>query len=324
MSDEEIQGGFVSEIELQDLYQRVLEVLQTGVYLIDKNERIFFWNEGAEKITGHLRQDVLGRHRHEVIQTDEEEREGEEASRNGEHLKQVLRDGKPTYSEALLRHKDGHLVPARMRAVAIRNDHGTIIAAAESFEENLATSEWERRQEKLADYGALDSATGVLTESFLLSHLRESLRTFGECQVPFSVVCVHVDKIEDFKARYGPGVISVLLRVAGQTLENSLRPTDFLGRKGEMEFLSILTECSRFDIGRVCERLKSGVQGIRVNWWGDRLPVNASLGATTVLPDDSPENILARVERALQISLRSGGNRITFLQEPEKMPEAEG
>jgi len=313
----------VPDLALADLYQRVLEQLPTGVYLVDKTEKILFWNEGAEKITGHLRQDVLGRLRQEVIQNNEEAAGGNRTSKNIEYIQQVLRDGKPTYAEVLLRHKDGHLVPVRMRAVAIRNERGTIVGVAESFDGNPAASDWERRQEKLAGYGALDVITGVMTESFLLTHLRASLRTFGECQVPFSVVAARMDKIEEYRARFGPTMVPVMLRATAQTLENTLRPTDFLGRKGESEFLAILTECSRFDVGKVCERLKTGVQGVRLNWWGDRIPVTVSLGATTVLRDDTPESILARVERSLQNSVTEGGNRITFLLEPVKPAEPE-
>lgn len=304
----------MSELEREDVHRRILESLQTGVCLVDRNQKVLFWNEGAEKTTGHLRQDVLGRDAHDVIQSGTEEAE-EDPSEARDFIAEVLRDGKPTFAEVMLRHKAGHLVPARMRVVAIRNDHGTIIGAAESFEESVSASDWDRRQEKLSAYGAVDPGTGVLTENFLLSHLRENQRTFAECQVPFSVVSVRVDKLGDLKARYGPGAIAIVLRSVGQTLENSLRPADFLGRRGDSDFLSILTECSSFDVGNVCERLKRSVHGIKVNWWGDRLPVTASLGATTVLPEDTIEALLARVDCAIERSVASGGDLITVVRE---------
>ncbi len=36
----------------QDLYRTVLENLPTGVYVVDRERRILFWNDGAEQITG--------------------------------------------------------------------------------------------------------------------------------------------------------------------------------------------------------------------------------------------------------------------------------
>src|SRR5579863_9028170 len=49
------------ELNDPEIYQTILEGLQTGVYLVDQSRRIRFWNEGAEQITGYLRQDVVGR-----------------------------------------------------------------------------------------------------------------------------------------------------------------------------------------------------------------------------------------------------------------------
>jgi PAS domain S-box-containing protein len=43
-----------------EIYRAVLESMQNGIYLVDRSGKIRFWNEGAEKITRYLRQDVLG------------------------------------------------------------------------------------------------------------------------------------------------------------------------------------------------------------------------------------------------------------------------
>jgi PAS domain S-box-containing protein len=43
-----------------EIYPIALESMQTGLYMVDRDQRIQFWNEGAEKITGYFRQDVVG------------------------------------------------------------------------------------------------------------------------------------------------------------------------------------------------------------------------------------------------------------------------
>jgi len=78
---------------------------------------------------------------------------------------------------------------------------------------------------------------------FLL-HLREKLALFAEKPVPFTILCIAIDQLEDLKRHDGPAVAVPLLDMVGLTLENSLRPTDFIGRWGENEFLVILTECT--------------------------------------------------------------------------------
>jgi len=50
----------VPECYEPEVYRTVLQGMHMGVYLIDPDWRIRFWNEGAERITGHLSQDVIG------------------------------------------------------------------------------------------------------------------------------------------------------------------------------------------------------------------------------------------------------------------------
>src|ERR1700680_4118702 len=49
--------------DLQDpeLFRTVLDSLQTGVFVADRNGKILFWNQGAERLTGHKRHEVVGR-----------------------------------------------------------------------------------------------------------------------------------------------------------------------------------------------------------------------------------------------------------------------
>ena len=43
-----------------EIFRVALEVLSTGVALLDRQRKIIFWNDGAEKITGYHRHDAVG------------------------------------------------------------------------------------------------------------------------------------------------------------------------------------------------------------------------------------------------------------------------
>jgi diguanylate cyclase (GGDEF)-like protein/PAS domain S-box-containing protein len=306
-----IQDGAaaVSELEDPSIYRYVLESLQIGIFMVDRDQKIVFWNEGAEKITGYLRQDALGRYCRE----DSAEQNGPRnnvLSDASEMLATALRDGRPAMGEVPLRHKSGHRVFARVRAVPIRNASGAIVGAAESIDESLSASEWDRRQGKLADYGCLDPATGVLTHDVVISHLREAVATYAEARVPFSILVVKVDDMDRLRSTYGGAVIASVLRVTASSLENSLRPTDYLGRISESRFLAILIECGGTELPKTAERIKKTVNGSEIQWWGDRWTVTVSIGGAAAVPGDTLDSLLARASEALERSVEAGGNRV--------------
>jgi len=292
-----------------EILRSVLEELPTGVYLVGRDGKILFWNYGAERITGHLRQDVVGHACREDFLGSEQGSE-EQVSGASAALEAVLRDGKATESQVSFRHKSGHLVAVRLRAIPMRDGQGTIIGAAECFDELVDVGEWNRRHSKLAEYGCLDAASGVLNHKMVESHLRECLAAFPEQQVPFCILSIAFDHLEEVKARYGSGAVAAVLRVAGQTLESGLRPTDFLGRWQENEFLAIVSECNIEEIPRVGERLRKMISSAKIMWWGDSLPVTISMGATAVKPEDNITEIMRRSEGALGESVALGGNRM--------------
>jgi PAS domain S-box-containing protein/diguanylate cyclase (GGDEF)-like protein len=306
-----IQNGAAAVSELDDpfIYRSVLESLQIGIFMVDRDQKIVFWNEGAEKITGYLRQDVLGRYCREDS-TEKDSSHNNVASDASELLTTALRDGRPAMGEVPLRHKSGHRIFVRARAVPIRNASGTIIGAAQSIDESISASEWDRRQSKLADYGCPDSATGVLTHDVIISHLREAVATYAEAHVPFSILVAKVDDTDRLRSTYGGAVIASVLRVAASSMENSLRPTDYLGRISESRFLAILNECGSTELPKTAERIKKTVNGSEIQWWGDRWTVTVSVGGATVVAGDTLDSLLARGSDALERSVEAGGNRV--------------
>ena len=292
-----------------EVYRAVLDSVKSGVYLVDRTGKITLWNTGAERITGYLRQDVVGRAALDDF-LGHLDGQNNAIAKEALPVSNVLRDGKPSDAQVSLRHKAGHRVLVRMHAAAIRDAHGTVIGAVENFEEVVSTVGFAERQNKLAEYGCLDEDSGVLNHGMVQTHLREALATFAGHRVPFSILCIAIDRLDLVKVRYGSGAVIALIRSAGQTLENSLRPTDFLGRWKENEFLAVLTECSADEVVRVGDRLKKMVNQCKVEWWGDTLQMTVSMGATSSRNGDKAEDMLQRAENGLEQSIKQGGNRV--------------
>jgi diguanylate cyclase (GGDEF)-like protein/PAS domain S-box-containing protein len=295
-----------------EIYQSVLDGLQIGVYIVDRIRRIRFWNEGAEQITGHLRQDVVGRSlRDHLLATGGDVKDLEADPEDP--LTIAFRDGKTSTIDASILHKNGYRVPVVLRTQPIRNSRGAVIGATESFEKYRVTSDSTRRQSALSDNGCLDEVTGVLAQDFMETQLRECLITFAEHNIPFGVLLIQVDHLDRFRISRGPGVVPTILRIVAQSVENCVRPTDMVGCWGEYQFLTILLECKESEVTLVGERIRRMIGRAEIEWWGDRFPVTSRLGGAGCRPDDNPETLITRAAASLQESLNRGGNCVTVL-----------
>jgi diguanylate cyclase (GGDEF)-like protein/PAS domain S-box-containing protein len=292
------------KFEDPNVYRAVLENLPTGVYLVDEDRRIVFWNDGAERITGFLRQDVVGRFCRENILVHCDEAN---ALLCGVAcpLTHTMRDGRPREADVYLRHKDGYRVPVRVRAVPIRDQDGVIIGAAESFEERAIAPDPNCRLINPSAEVRVEGATGLPAQDWMSAQLGESLAQFTEHHSRFGILRIRLDQLKDWQGRGGRQVVNVMLRAVAQTLRSLFPPGDLLGRWGEDGFLAIVANA---DIGRLEKlgaRLKKIVNCVAIKWWGDYLPIKVSLGSAAVNTGDTPESILQRAEESLEQSLRA-------------------
>ena len=304
----------MSEFDDPAVLRNVIEGLQTGVYVVGKDGKIHFWSDGAQRILGHLKQDILGRALREDLFALGDQTQSAFSDALGA-LSEVFRDGRPVMADVSLRHKDGHRIRVLLRAAPVRNKDGAIIAVVESFDEPISSAIWERRRTKLAGYHCLDEVTGVHNRAITQSHLRENLAIFEEHHIPVSILAIQIDRMEHYRATYGPGALAAMLRAVAQTLDTNLRPTDFLGRYTDNYFLTILPECAEGDVKKVAERMKKMVTYAEIKWWGDDLSVTASFGGASSRPSDTVETIVERAENSLAESIAAGGNCVELCAE---------
>jgi diguanylate cyclase (GGDEF)-like protein len=220
-----------------------------------------------------------------------------------------MRDGQPREAAVYLRHRARHRVPVRVRAIPLRDSAGAIVGAAEIFEEHHFVPELDRRQDELGKHGCLDEGTALPNHGLMVSYVREQLNLFEKHGIPFGVFVIQPERLGIFQAAHGLEAMRAMLRVVAHTLKNALRPTDFLGRWRDDQFLAILNGCQEDFLNIVAQRLKATVSGSGIQWWGDRLCLAVSIGWTGVVSGDTVEAIVERAESALKtlVMQREGG-----------------
>mgnify|MGYP001500569430 FL=1 len=110
-----------------DSLELILDSLFEGVYRVDPDRKVTFWNRAAEEITGFTQEDVVTRHCGDGMLCHVSP-EGEDLCAGGCPFHPALSAGEPLTRSAYLRHRDGHRIPVNIRVVALRDDDGRVIA----------------------------------------------------------------------------------------------------------------------------------------------------------------------------------------------------
>ena len=295
----------------QDVCRMVLEALPVAVYLVNREGKVTLWSAGAEKLTGYLRQDVLGRLCE--IEILEHEEAGSTSPPTASTHPGTLAENVPSHARVSVRCKNGHYLAIRLQSVPLRDEADRPVGTVRTFEPDSPSQFSNRRQDRLGPYGCLDPITGVLNHSMIQARLKESLNLHALYPVPFCVLCYEIDNLPKLIERFGQAAVDAALRVVASAFENGLRPTDFLGRWLDQEFLAILPECGENDVTKVGERLRKLVERASISWWGDTLHTTVSIGATVAHDSDTVSTLLARAENALRQSSKMGGNRVVVI-----------
>ncbi len=291
-----------------DVFRRVMEDLQVGVYFTDLQRRIVFWNSGAERISGYLRQEVVGRCCRDNILMHCDHQQAVVCITCCP-LAEALADGKAHEASLFLRHKTGHRIPVRIHTMPLRDSSGGIIGAAETFQRQRDVPHPERRESP--DLARL-SMSGIHDFGFMMSELRMRLGQLNEGGVPFGILCMEVDHFEELRVNRGREACETVLNVVANTMQNTIRPGDCLGAWSSSRLILVLAAASAESLDRTAERLRGLVSCSNVVWWGDRVPVSLAVGGTMAVCGDGIDVLLRRAERALDQALARGSDRVAI------------
>ncbi len=109
-------------------YQQILDSVATGIFTVDTDWRITFFNHQAEKITGFNREEALGRRCYEIFRSD--------LCYHRCYLKRAMESGKNFVRVKIkILDKRNREIPVEITAAVLRDEEGNIVGGVESFQD---------------------------------------------------------------------------------------------------------------------------------------------------------------------------------------------
>lgn len=295
------------DIDFRELISHIFD----GLYIVDTNRTIVYWNASAERMTGYTTDDVVGHACHDNILVHIDSG-GRNLCRTMCPLAATIKDGRPRDAEIYLRHKNGHRVPVWARATQLKDSKGRVIGGAELFSDLSADNVITHKIEELRRFSMIDTLTQLANRRYIEIELAGRISEKQRYNLPFGLLMLDIDHFKPVNDRHGHDAGDRVLQTLARTMLQSARPHDLYGRWGGEEFIGLIRSVDRSALEVVSERLRTLVAGTFINQKGATLRVTASIGATMAEPGDSTASILKRADTLLYASKQGGRNRCTF------------
>ncbi|MCP1422383.1 diguanylate cyclase (GGDEF)-like protein/PAS domain S-box-containing protein [Paenibacillus xylanexedens] len=161
--------------------------------------------------------------------------------------------------------------------------------------------------DQLETMASTDLLTGLKNRRFFQEKMLESLMMFQEKQRYFSLLVVDIDHFKSINDTYGHPIGDLVLGNLAGLLQTVSRSTDVVARYGGEEFVIILPDCEEEQAIGIAERYRSQVASAD---WGE-YNITVSIGAATVVEEDTEKSLFQRADNALYASKTGGRNRVT-------------
>lgn len=296
-------------MQIEDMYLSVLNNICDGVYFVDTNRKILFWNHGAEEITGFTADEMLGKHCNETRLNHIDE-QGHPLCAIGCPLFDTIVDGERRKATVYVCHKKGYRIPILTDIMPIYKDNKTI-GAIEIFTQKSSIVYDDDLVSHLSDIAMHDTLTTLPNRRYMESYLEYKMNEYKRFGKKFAVLFADIDHFKDFNDRYGHDIGDNILKNISQSLKKCIKNDSLIGRLGGEEFIGVYTINYPDDLTAIGEQFRQLVANTDILRGKELLKVTISVGVTTAKENDTCESIINRADELMYQSKKNGRNCVT-------------
>ena len=292
-------------------FETIVANLHEGLYVVDRERCIRYWNKAAEKLTGFTVDEVAGTRCSDniLIHIDAD---GKSLCHDGCPLSASMADGQTRQVEMFLRHKSGHRLPVLVRTTPLKDPQGNITGGIEMFSDNSAGQALQEEVSRLRKLSLIDPLTELPNRRYLETHIESSMSLLLRIHMPFGLLFLDIDHFKQFNDTHGHLAGDQALKTVAHTFRHAIRSFDIIGRWGGEEFLGVFPNITMDDLRNTAERLRLLVEHSRIDLGDKRLRITLSVGGVLASADDTVDELIHKADAAMYLSKAQGRNRVTI------------
>lgn len=293
------------------MFKDVIENLEDGVFFVDQDKTIIYWNQGAEKITGYSKKEMVGKCCSDGL-LDHYDLEGFPLCDDLCPFDRSLKRGTSTELEARLKKRDGSQLPVYIRVIPMRDESGKIVGSAQFFTDITLKLILLDKVKTLENRTSVDLLTDLPNRSLVEFSLKSRLNEFERNHWNFGVIMMDIDHFKSFNDKYGHDVGDEVLKIIAKVIVKNQRAYDVVGRWGGEEFVGIISSVDKFSLLGVAERFRLMIENQTIKVGRKKIRITVSIGGTIVKAGDTAESMIKRADINLYQSKKKGRNCVTI------------
>lgn len=304
-----------------DLLGFIVDRVEVGVVVIDKDMSIRLWNRFMEHHSGHMAEAILGQNLFDAFP--ELPRSWLERKIKNVYILKNFAFTSWKQRPYLFRFPHNRPVTGGVDCMRqnctflpILNDAGEVdqicITLFDATDESISEDRLQEARDKLAESSIRDPLTGIYNRRHLEAVLSKEFLRAGRHQLNLCVLLLDLDHFKKVNDTYGHLAGDEVLKETAARISKSLRETDTLARYGGEEFALVLPETDVEGALVVAERVRSVIADTPVIFENISLPVSTSIGLSEFTSDLAKySHLIDTADTALYQSKKNGRNRVT-------------
>lgn len=305
------------DVNLEEYISKsLLNHLYEGIYFVDRDRQIKFWNVGAEKITGYKSDEVIGLYCHDNILAHKDEN-GINLCNDFCPLVDAINNDCYKDARVYLKHKNGYRVPVWVHISPIKNDLDEIVGAVEVFVDDSDYEKIKQLNKLLEKLSEIDELTQLPNRRYFQQEVVKEINRANRYNNTLALLMLDLDHFKHINDTSGHLAGDEALKFLSKLLMNSVRDSDFLCRYGGEEFLILLPQTNSLNAYKASEKIRENVQNASFNFENKTIPITVSIGIAIKTPelDINYEKFIAMADQALYKAKESGRNKSIFFEE---------
>ncbi len=292
--------------EQHELLRVTLQSISDAVITTDRAGRITWLNPVAERMTGWLNSEAVGRPIAQVFHIVHEETRKPSPS----PVDVCLSQGSVAAlaGRTILVSRAGTEFGIEDSAAPIRDERGEVFGVVLVFHD---VTEQRRLSGEMTHRASHDTLTGLINRTEFETRLRRSLEKSHEEGSEHALMFIDLDQFKLVNDTCGHSAGDALLQQVSRMLGETVRSGDTLARLGGDEFAVILNHCSTEQAQRIAQQICNRFEELRFLHGERRFKIGASIG---LVPLDrrwsSSAAVLQAADASCYAAKEAGRNRV--------------